>query len=512
MSRASLLWNSLSGTLLYLVGASMAFVMSPFLVRHLGNGGYGFWELLMGLVGYLGVLDMGIGPAVVRHVALARGQNDSTRLMQVINTGFFTFLCAGAAGALLVLVISIHPQWLFGTLPFSLTEGREVMAIAALMFLLTFSRATFTASLMGMQRHRIVNAVRSLLAIAQALVIYALLKHDDTHALLTLGAVSAVGLALEVCIAATILLRTLPQRLDPRQASWSEGRDLFRFGIKSAGIMAASSLVRQGLLFVLSHGLGAASVTFYALCGRLVEYGGQLITAVGFPITPYLAQAFGRSGVQGARESFEYTTRAMQFIQAGVTMGILWLGLPFLAHWMGPDYAVRGAPVFYCLVSAMSINVLGANASRMLVSLNRHGKAAIGGALLGVAAFILGVILVPRLGLMGAALAAASFSVSQNLMELILVTRALGLSLTEHTARTLRRLAPPWLAGSASLATLAILYPAHDYLHIAVHSVVAAVTYLTIGFLSVLTASERSRLVQWMRIRFWTRSIATAGV
>ena len=103
MSRATLLWNSLSGTALYLVGASTAFIMSPFLVRHLGNAGYGFWELLLGLVGYLGVLDMGIGPAVVRHVALARGQKNPERLLQVINTGFFTFLCAGVVGAALVL-------------------------------------------------------------------------------------------------------------------------------------------------------------------------------------------------------------------------------------------------------------------------------------------------------------------------------------------------------------------------------------------------------------------------
>ena len=385
------------------------------------------------------------------------------------------------------------------------------MAVAALIFLLTFSRATFTASLMGLQRHRIVNAMRSLIAIGQALVVYAVLKHDDSHALLTLAVVSSIGLAVEVSIAATILIRTLNHGLDPRKANWSEGRDLFRFGAKSAGIMAANSLVRQGLLFVLSHGLGAASVTFYVLCGRLVEYGSQLITAVGYPITPYLAQALGQSGVQGARESFEYTTRAMQFIQAGVAMGILWLGLPFLAHWMGPDYALRGAPVFHCLVTSLSVCVLGSNASRMLVTLNRHGKAAIGGAALGVAAFPLGLVLVPRLGLVGAALAAAAFSISQNMMELILVTRALGLSLGEHAGKTFRRLAPPLLTGSTVLAALAEVYPAHDYVRIALHSIAAASVYVAVGFFTVLTRAERQGLLRRVRERFSRQGTAVAG-
>ena len=41
MNRAALWWNSVSGTVLYAVTVVASFIMSPFLVRHLGNGVYG---------------------------------------------------------------------------------------------------------------------------------------------------------------------------------------------------------------------------------------------------------------------------------------------------------------------------------------------------------------------------------------------------------------------------------------------------------------------------------------
>jgi len=41
----------------------VTFFLSPFVVRHLGNGSYGVWTLIGSLTGYLGLLDMGVrGP------------------------------------------------------------------------------------------------------------------------------------------------------------------------------------------------------------------------------------------------------------------------------------------------------------------------------------------------------------------------------------------------------------------------------------------------------------------
>lgn len=510
MSRLTLLWNSLSGIMLYLVTMATAFVMAPFLVHHLGNGQYGFWELLMGLVGYLGILDLGVGPALVRHVALALGQKNHEQLVRVVNTAFVAFLCTGALGGALMALGSISPSIVFGAhLPLGLSESRQVMWLCALVFFLTFTRATFTASLMGFQHHRIVNSIRAVLTVLQAVAVWELLTHSSTDALAKIAAVSVVGLTLETAVTSLILFHVLQGKLDPRKASWQEGRTLFAFGAKSVGLMSAGTLTYEALLFVLSHVLGAASVTFYVVSARLIRYGGAFITSIGFPLTPYLATSFGHRGMEGARESFGYTTRVMQFIQAGVAMGVLWLGLPFLSHWMGAEYALRGAMVFYCLAISMGIGTFSSNSSRTLLSLNQHGRAALASIALSALAFALALFLIPRWGLAGAAFSAAAFQISFGLVQLTLVCRALKISILAHIRGTIQRLAAPLFFGSIALALTVRLFPPKSYPAILLCATAGALAYLITGFFTVPKQEERQALYAHLRRRFF-RAVTSA--
>ena len=494
MSRTILAWNSLAGVLYYFVSTATAFVMAPFLVHHLGNGGYGFWELVMGLVGYLGVLDLGVAPAVMRHVALAWGKGSKESVVHVINTGFATFLIAGLAGAALVGLVSIHPSTLFGKLPFRLTTSRDVLWLCSIVFLLTFTRATFTASLLGLQYHRIVNTLRAVLHVSQAVAIWLLLTHSNQDALVKIAAVSASSLFVESMIDAVILSRILNSGFSPFRARWKESRELFSFGAKSLGLMSAGSLTREGLLFIVSHSLGAAFVTFYVLAARILQYGTQLLVAIGFPITPYLATSLGHKGVSGVRESFEYTTRILQFIQGGLALGLFWLGLPFLAHWMGPQYAVKGSGVFYILVVTFAVNTFTANSNRTLLSLNKHGKAALASVAMAISAFILALFLVPRLGIEGAAWATIFYQISIGIIQLVLVSRALGFSILRHIQGTLSRLSLPVLIGAVLIALSVRAFPPVTYGAIFLSAAIGALGYLFVGFFTVSTRQERSAL------------------
>ena len=501
MSRRALFWNSVSGTALYAASVIVSFVMSPVMVKYLGDGGYGFWELLLGLVGYLGILDMGVAPAVMRFVALAHASGDRERMRGVVNAGFATFLVAGLFGAGVIGVISLRPEWAFAKIPVDLADARLAIVLAAMIFLLTFTRATFSASLMGLQYHRIVNTTRIVTSVAQAASIYMLLPHYPGHALVVVAGVCAAVTLFESLFFAVLLMTMVGHGYAPWTARWREGRDLFGFGAKSAGLMASSSLVKQGILFVLAHVIGVEAVTFYVFAGRLVEYGQQLAMAIGFPMAPYLTAAFGGGGIDAARQAWLSTTRVMQFIQAGIAMGIFWLGLPFLARWLGPDYALKGAGVFYFLCGAALCTVVGANANRMLVSLNQHGRAAIAALVLGALCLGGAIPLTMSFGITGAAAAAFVFMVGLNLVELTLVCRALGVEQLPLLWSTVRRNLPPVVAGSLCMAAAAYVWPAASYGRIAVHGVIGAVPYLVVSWFTALSADERGRLMTGIRAR-----------
>jgi len=499
MSRRVLAWNSVSGMGIYALSGGVSFLMAPFLVHHLTNQGYGFWELLMGMAGYLGILDLGISPAVMRYVALARGEGNQARLLQVVNTGFLAFLVAGVCGAALMGLAAIKPSILFGALPLPLSEGRLLVGVGALLLLVSFVRTTFTAALLGLQLHRLLNLIRSLSTTLQAGTVFWVLCHDDTHALLKLALITLGTSTLESLAAALLLRRVLKARLSPRHARWSDAKELMGFGVKSTGIMAASSLMRQGMLFVISHGLGPAAVTFYVLATRLIDYGSSLSTAVGYPITPHLAQALGKDGIKGAAQAYEFTTRAMTFICAGIAMGVWWLGLPFLARWMGPEYAQQGGAAFHILAAGLFVQLLGVNSSRMLFGLNKHGQVAVWGGVLAIVSFSAALLTVPKLGLPAAAGTLALYGAGMNLWELWLVSRALNFSFVKHILTSLKQILGPLAAGSAILALLRLYWPATEYWRFPVHALAGGLAYTAISLLTMLGPLERRRLIGFVR-------------
>ena len=54
----------------------IALVYTPIMIRTLGQAEYGVYSLIGAFVGYLTILDMGLGNAIVRYVARTRANND----------------------------------------------------------------------------------------------------------------------------------------------------------------------------------------------------------------------------------------------------------------------------------------------------------------------------------------------------------------------------------------------------------------------------------------------------
>jgi O-antigen/teichoic acid export membrane protein len=68
--------NVLSNWSVFLFSAVANFFVAPFIVHSLGDSGYGAWVLLGSLVGYLGLLDLGVRGAVMRFVSRLHAAGD----------------------------------------------------------------------------------------------------------------------------------------------------------------------------------------------------------------------------------------------------------------------------------------------------------------------------------------------------------------------------------------------------------------------------------------------------
>src|SRR5712692_8660602 len=121
--------NVLSNWGSYVVTVGLNFFLSPYVVRHLGNTGYGVWILTLSLTGYLGLLDLGVRGAVTRYIAKFHTEGDQRKASNVASSAMMIF---SSAGLLAVLVSALMAGIVIGRMnipPQFLMAARAVLLL-----------------------------------------------------------------------------------------------------------------------------------------------------------------------------------------------------------------------------------------------------------------------------------------------------------------------------------------------------------------------------------------------
>src|SRR4051812_16669081 len=98
--------NVLANWAAFVIGTAITFVLSPFIVHHLGDTRFGLWGLIGSVVGYLGLLDLGIRVAVTRFVAFHEAKGDREALARIVSTAMGLFSAGAIVAAILGAVLA----------------------------------------------------------------------------------------------------------------------------------------------------------------------------------------------------------------------------------------------------------------------------------------------------------------------------------------------------------------------------------------------------------------------
>src|SRR4029077_388054 len=188
--------NILTNWAAFIFGTAITFVLSPIVVHSLGDVRYGVWGVIGSVVGYLGLLDLGIRVGVTRFVARHHATGDEAALNRVITTAFGMFAAAGAVALVLgVLIALVHPR--FTQIPAPLVrESSIAVMIGGVTVAIGLLGGVFGGNLAGRQRFALANAIDLSTEVVRALVIVFVLRAGGgliAVSLIQLGAVTTRG-------------------------------------------------------------------------------------------------------------------------------------------------------------------------------------------------------------------------------------------------------------------------------------------------------------------------------
>jgi len=180
-------------------------------------------------------------------------------------------------------------------------------------------------------------------------------------------------------------------------------------------------------------------------------------------------------------------------------IGISLLGKPFLARWMGAEYADKGAIILYLLAGANLVFLLNPLFNQLLTGINRIEFLVKIRVLSAIILVIANLVLVKPLGARGVALAFLVMSVLTKPLELSYTCRILGLKYSVFMQQTYSSLLLPNFSMLLVLLLLVAKINPSSYQEITFIAITSAITYLVVFVSTSISIEEKIVLSNKLR-------------
>lgn len=346
--RSSILRNVTSGWIITVSGVAYALFITPIVVRTLGQEQYGVWSFINGLMGYSNLLYLGVGSALVKHVAALTATNNLANINRLVSVAITIFGALGVVAAGAFVGVSPWIPELFGG---SLSQGTAAAAslasaVLGMQLLCFFMTSGYMAVLLGHDRFDLANLAH-LVTIVVRFALVALVLAGD-YPLVNLAIFMTVTSAMEFIVVRAMAHRVSRSlRVSIARPRAEELQILYGFGIPAFLITFSVRLISYTDTTVIGVALGASSVGLYALPLQLTEYTRSVIGSYSGVLIARLAGLHAQGDVESLRQTFIRSARIASVLAAFSLSNLIWLGVPFLELWAGPGF---GEPVRWVII------------------------------------------------------------------------------------------------------------------------------------------------------------------
>ncbi len=403
--KPSLVVNTISNLVALSINILIGFILTPYIIRLLGTAQYGIWVLIISIIGYYGLLDMGIMSAIMRYVARYVGQKNYNAVNQTISTALTMFCLIGVVVALASMIIAGPLARFFNVETQDMNSFRQVFLLLGLTAGLMFPSNVLIAIILAHERFVIGNIIKIIVIALRGVVSYIVLYRGG--GLIELGWVYVGTTAFATVLHLIVMVLCFKHvKIQLGKFNKTSAQALLSFGFFSL-IIKIGVLLRTKLgSVVIGKFLDMDSVGVYGIAVMLFAFLMRLSVSFSGVTQPRLAALAG----QDNRKTFaDAVLRYSVFISNfTVGMGLVAFLLcgDFLRLWLPENFDKTNvaAMAFYILLGGLIPEMISGVSSNALEALKRHPYHAYQTIIELVASIVLSVSLVRRFGIVGVAM------------------------------------------------------------------------------------------------------------
>lgn len=322
-----------------IISTIVQLLYTPFLIRMLGQSEYGLYSLVSSIIGYLTVLDLGFGNAIIVYTAKYRAQKKYNEEKKLHGMFMVIFCLIGILASILGLILYFNVNNIFGS---SMTN-LELKKAKVMMLILTFNLAiTFPFSIYS----SIISAYEKFTFQKIMSIINTLLKPFLMIPLLLIGYKSITMTLVITVVNIFVLLSNYiycRKKLNIKIRFMGFDKILFKT------VFGYSIWIFLGVIvdkinwsvdqFVLGAVSGTIAVSLYSVASQINTLFINLSTAVSGVLLPKMSKMVAsKADNKAITEEFIKVGRIQYFIIFLLASGFTLLGNEFMITWAGKDF------------------------------------------------------------------------------------------------------------------------------------------------------------------------------
>src|SRR5690554_4105446 len=477
----------------------ITFVMTPIFVSNLGNYDYGLWEILGAIVGYMGLLDLGIKPAISRFAAKYKAEKGDLNLKALYSSAF-AFM-----GVIGILIMTFFVLWgIF--FPELVAENASepqrytlLLLIVGIQLLITFPAFVAESFFEGFQKYYLKNNITIFNSVVGSVVLYFFITPEN--GLVLLAGVNATGFCIKYVVLIWLLARPSYGSIKPDWTyfSFSKLKEILSFGLKSVVQGIATRVENATDSLVIGFFLGPALMPIYSIPANLVNYIRTFSWTLTHAFMSLFSQLDALNESEKIKQVYFAASRYVTSLILPIGAGICLVGSSFIGLWVGPEFAESADLLILLLVLFTTFPFIDPFNSRYLTAIGKHGVFAKLTPVSALLNLVLSVLLVQDYGIIGVAIGSVIPVFIFVPIYLLYTCKQLEVSVWDYLRECILPTLLPTLVMIVAVWVYRLEWGMDSYFKIMGAVVIGILVYVPLFWLLTLKKAERGMIYSRLR-------------
>lgn len=381
----------------------IALLITPYIIRNLGVDAYGVFAIVSVVIGYISLIEFGIGNSLIKFIAEYNVKKDYIQINKIISTAFVLYLVLGAIGCGFILVLTDFFVNSLFHIPANLNDiTKFVFIITAITFFYSFVFGVFSNIITGLQRFDIKNKIQIIMRVisAAASILVLWLGYGLSEFVIVTALFGVIGITINIIIAKRLMpeICLIPKYFDIRLIKIIAS---FSFAIFISNMIGTVMFNIDKLLIGIF--LPIEQVTIYTIGATLSLMVFSLSAQIAPSILPAASELDAKNNKNAIKELILRGTKFSVMLSTPLVIILFTLAHPIVKFWMGSDFEMS-AYILQILALGFFVNTFTHVLTPTLVGTGNVKIYAYYAIISIIMNISLSIILLLKIGVLGAAL------------------------------------------------------------------------------------------------------------